>query len=166
MPDYTADDDHTTATELAPGAVRRERDLPAPADEAWELLRDADGLSRWLADDVDLAVAPGERGTLRDGDDERSVAVEEVEEGRRVALRWWTGDREDDATLVDLTLEPLGDDRSRLVVTEVPLDVVEIPDTVPAAWILPGAAAAGPPAGRRRGAGERASAAPGSRPGA
>ncbi len=136
MPDQPADD-RTLATELAPGAVRRERDLPVPAEDAWHLLEDAEGLERWLADEVDLTVAPGESGTLRDGGEERSVAVEEVEPGRRVALRWWTGDDDADAALVDLTLEPLDDDRSRLVVTEVPLRVVAVPDGVPAGWMLP-----------------------------
>lgn len=145
MPDRH-DDDHSTATELAPGAVRRERDLPVPAEGAWELLRDDEGLGRWLADDVDLVVEPGERGTLREGDEQRSVVVEEVEPGRRVALRWWTDGDEAGGALVDLTLEPLGDDHSRLVVTEVPLRVVAIPDTIPATWTAPnlGGPTAGP----------------------
>lgn len=136
MPDHHADD-QTTATELAPGAVRRERELPVPADDAWQLLRDGEGLSRWLADEVDLVVAPGEAGTLREGDEHRSVAVEEVETGRRVALRWWTDDADEDGALVDLTIEPLGGDRSRIVVTEVPLRVVAVPDTPPATWNAP-----------------------------
>lgn len=137
MPDHSADD-RSTATELAPGAVRRERELPVGTPDAWELLRDADGLRRWLADDVDLEVQPGRSGTLRDGDERRSVVVEEVEPGRRVALRWWTdGDDEAEGALVDLTIEPSGDDRSRIVVTEVPLRVVAIPDTLPPAWTTP-----------------------------
>lgn len=135
MPDHT-EDEHATATELAPGAVRRERELPVPAEDAWPLLEDAEGLERWLADKVDLTVAPGESGTLREGGVDRSVVVEEVEPGRRVALRWWTGGDEADAALVDLTLEPVGDDRSRLVVTEVPLRVVAIPSAVPASWTI------------------------------
>lgn len=141
MPDHNADDDHITATELAPGTVRRERELAASADDAWELLRDAEGLSRWLADDVDVTVAPGERGTLRDGEGERTLVIEEVEEGRRVALRWWSRDDEADAALVDLTLERLDAERSRLVVTELPLQVIAVPDEIPASW---GAATRGP----------------------
>ncbi len=133
MPEHPADEP-ALATELAPGAVRRERELPVPAEEAWTLLQDADGLSRWLADDVDLTVAPGEQGTVRDGEVERSVVVEEVDEGRHVALRWWTSDAPGDAALVDLTLEELGNRRSRLVVTEVPLRVIGMPSAVPASW--------------------------------
>lgn len=131
-------DDRSTTTDLSPGAVRRERELPVPADDAWALLRDAEGLRRWLADDVDLVVAPGESGSLRDGDEHRAVVVEEVEPGRRVALRWWADDRDEaDGALVDLTIEPLGNDRSRIVVTELPLRVVAIPDTIPASWTAP-----------------------------
>lgn len=144
MPEHPADD-RSTATDLAPGAVRRERELPVPAEDAWELLRDGDGLGRWLADDVDLVVAPGESGTLRDGETQRLVIVEDVEPGRRVALRWW--DDTAGAAFVDLTLEPLGDDRSRLVVTEVPLRVVAVPDAPPADWRLDGPGSGAPSAG-------------------
>lgn len=133
MPDHPAED-RPSAPDLAPGSVRRERELPVPADEAWSLLQDAEGLSRWLADDVDLTVSPGERGTLRDGDEERFVEVEAVEVGRRVALRWWTESAPNDVALVDLTLDELGAHRSRLVVTEVPSQVVSVPDTLPAHW--------------------------------
>lgn len=134
MPDHPADD-HSTATELAPGAVRRERDLPVSAERAWDLLRDGEGLGRWLADDVDLVVEPGESGTIRDGEASRSVVVESVEPGRRVALHWWTdGGDASEGALVDLTIEPSGDDRSKIVVVEVPLRVVAVPDAIPAAW--------------------------------
>ena len=131
-------EDRTIATEPVPGTVRRERELPVPAEEAWELLRDREGLRRWLADDVDLVVEPGRSGTVRDGDESRSVVVEEVTPGRRVALRWWRDDEApSDGALVDLTVEPAGEDRSRIVVTEVPLRVVAIPDQVPASWTSP-----------------------------
>ncbi len=130
--------DALTARELAPGAVRRERDLPVSTEEAWSLLQDADGLSRWLADEVDVIVAPGERGTLRDGAELRSVVIEEVEEGRRVSLRWWLAEAPDDAAIVDLVLEP-GEEPggARLIVTELPLRVLATPDAVPGTWTLP-----------------------------
>ncbi|MEN0015826.1 MAG: SRPBCC domain-containing protein [Solirubrobacteraceae bacterium] len=156
MPDHR-DDDLTPLTaederlllgdgepELAPGAVRRERTLGVPADAAWGLLRDADGLSRWLADDVDVVVAPGELGTARDADGaHRAVEIEEVEPGRRVALRWWTD--EDDAAVVDVVLDDLGDGTSRITVTEIPLRVVAMPDTVPAEWSTGGGGVSGGP---------------------
>jgi uncharacterized protein YndB with AHSA1/START domain len=112
--------------------VRRERTLDCPTHEAWSLLRDAEGLERWLADAVDLVVAPGEEGTMRDGDETLVVLVDEVEDGRRLALRWWNGDGE--PSYVDLTLDPLDGERSRLVVTEMPLHLVSAPDAIPTSW--------------------------------
>lgn len=131
------------ADPLAPGAVRRERELPVGHDEAWALLRDAAGLTRWLADHVDLDVSPGAEGTISDGHGERSVVVEEVDEGRHVALRWWAAGEE--PALVDLRLEPITDSSTRLIVTEVPLRVVAVPAAAPASWTAPGAS--GPAAG-------------------
>lgn len=113
-------------------AVRRERLLPVSAEDAWALVRDADGLSTWLADEVDLLVAPGERGTVRDGDGpSREVLVEEIVPGRRLSLRWWTEDGE--PALVDLTLDETARG-TRFVVTEIPLRLVAVPDAVPAQW--------------------------------
>ena len=122
--------------------VRRERVLRCSIDDAWALLRDADGLERWLADEVDLVIEPGERGVLRDGDTVRDVVVESVEEGRRLSLRWWTPDGE--PSVVDLTLDRV-EGRTRLVVTDVPLRLVGTPAVVPATWTMPddGAAARG-----------------------
>jgi uncharacterized protein YndB with AHSA1/START domain len=123
------------------GVTRRERLLAATPGEAWELLRDADGLERWLADEVELIVAPGESGSMRDADgEERSVVVETVEPGRRLGLRWETAGG--DASVVDLTLDEV-DGFTRLVVTEVPLQVVAVPDAVPAGWTIDGGGAAG-----------------------
>lgn len=117
------------------GGMRRERLLPGTIADAWELLRDAQGLERWLADRVDLVVEPGERGTLVDGDELREVVVEGVDEGRRLSLRWWTGDAE--PSVVDLTLDQV-DGSTRLVVTELPMRLVSAPATAPAAWTTPG----------------------------
>src|SRR5689334_19045129 len=46
-------------------AVRRELVLPFPRDEAWPLLGDPAELETWYAEDVDLEIAEGARGTLR-----------------------------------------------------------------------------------------------------
>ncbi len=115
--------------------VRRERFLPGSVEDAWALLCDADGLEQWLADSVDLIVKPGEQGALRDGDVVRDVLVDDVEEGRRLSLHWWTGDEE--PSVVDLTLDVV-DGRTRLVVTELPLRLATAPDLVPATWTTPG----------------------------
>ena len=82
--------------------VTREVTLPLDADEAWATVTE---LSEWLVEDADLALEPGEEGTLRltDGEERRAV-VEEVEPGERLAFWWWTG--EESATRVELTLVP------------------------------------------------------------
>ena len=82
--------------------VTREVTLPLDAGEAWETVTE---LSGWLAEDADLALEPGEEGTLRlaDGEERRAV-VEEVEPGERLAFWWWAG--EELATRVELRLEP------------------------------------------------------------
>src|SRR5947209_14766495 len=71
-------------------ATRREIILPAERERVWAELADADGLSGWLADDVELDVREGAEGTARWADGtERRVVVEEVEPARRPALCWW-----------------------------------------------------------------------------
>lgn len=127
------DDDLPALAELD-GVVRRERDLPVPADEAWDLLTDAEGLATWLADEVDLVVEPGAEGTVRDaGGVDRPVYVDEVEEGRRLSFRWEAGDG--DLAIVEFALAPI-DGGTRLTVTEIPLRVVAVPATVPAGWSM------------------------------
>ena len=108
--------------ELHDHVVRREVVLPAQRERVWEELADADGLSGWLADRVDLDVREGAEGTARWADGtERRVVVDEVEPARRLALRWWADG--EDATVVDLTLDE--DDRgTRLVVVELPMRVI------------------------------------------
>jgi uncharacterized protein YndB with AHSA1/START domain len=102
------------------GALRRETDLDAPRDAVWALVADPDGLATWLADDVELdAVAPGERGVVLEDGELRHVTIEEVEEGRRVALSWCAPGG--DPSLVELTLDDLEDGRTRMVVVEIPL---------------------------------------------
>ena len=107
--------------------ARHERELDLSAEEAWELLGSSDGLERWLGDRVDLDVAPGAEGTIEDGDERLLAEVESVEPGRRVSLRWWSEER--GAAVVDLTLEPIGADRTRLIVTEIPVRALRIPAT-------------------------------------
>jgi uncharacterized protein YndB with AHSA1/START domain len=102
------------------GALRRETELDAPRDAVWPLVAEPDALATWLADEVDLpAVAPGERGVVVEDGELRHVTIEEVEEGRRVALSWCAPGGE--PSLVELTLDDLEDGRTRMVVVEIPL---------------------------------------------
>ncbi|HEY6762818.1 MAG TPA: SRPBCC domain-containing protein [Baekduia sp.] len=122
------------------GAVRRETVLDAPRDQVWSLMADPDGLATWLADDVDLdAVEPGASGTVTENGEERFVTVEEVEEGRRVALSWCAPGG--DPSLVELTLDDVEDGRTRMVIVELPLVALRVATTQTIAW---GAAQRGP----------------------
>lgn len=107
------------------GAVRREVELDAARDEVWTRIGSPEGLGSWLGDEVDLpAVQPGARGTIREGDVERRVTVEEVEPGRRVALSWCADG--EDASLVEVTLDDVDERRTRVVVVEVPLVTLRV----------------------------------------
>jgi uncharacterized protein YndB with AHSA1/START domain len=107
------------------GAVRRETVLDAPRDAVWALVAEPEGLATWLADDVDLdAVAPGASGTVTEDGERRDITVEEVVEGRRVALSWCAPGGE--PTLVELTLDDDGDRRTRMVIVEVPLVTLRV----------------------------------------
>lgn len=78
------------------GAVRREVVLDRPLDEAFEDVLDLD----WL---------------------ERDAEVVEVCEPSRVTVAW----ADDDSTVVDITLEPLGAEATRVVVVETPVRVLQ-----------------------------------------
>lgn len=124
-PDHqTAADEPADAASFP--AVRREVGLRADPDAVWEQLSGADALSGWLADEVDVEVRPGARGTVRDrGAPARPVRVEDVDPGRRLSLVWTDAGAEE--TLVDLTLVPAEDGLgTRLVVVEVPLRTLEL----------------------------------------
>ena len=80
--------------------VRREIMLDAPREEVWAALTEAERLEEWYANDVELDLRPGGEGYFRWGDgDERRAVVEEVDEERRLALRF------EDEGLVELELE-------------------------------------------------------------
>jgi uncharacterized protein YndB with AHSA1/START domain len=107
------------------GAVRRETVLDAPRDAVWALVAEPEGLATWLADVVDLdEVAPGASGTVTEGGEPRDVTIEEVVEGRRVALSWCAPGGE--PSLVELTLDDDGDQRTRMVIVEVPLTSLRV----------------------------------------
>ena len=93
--------------------IRREIVLPATRADVWEALTDPERLEDWFATEVELDPVPGGHGTFRWGNgEERSVLVEDVDEERRLALRW-----EDDGGEVVFTIEPVPEG-TRLVVVE------------------------------------------------
>jgi uncharacterized protein YndB with AHSA1/START domain len=98
--------------------VRRETVLEVDRDAAWAALRDARELETWLADEVEIEIREGAEGMLRWHDGEqRHAIVEEVQERRRIVLRWWEPDGE--ASIVELTIDDVPGG-TRLTVIELP----------------------------------------------
>lgn len=105
-------------------SLRREVTLSVDRERAWASIAEPGELSAWLADEVNLELQPGARGALRwRTGEERHAVVEEVEEGRRLVLRWWVQDG--DPSLVELTLDDVAGG-TRLTVTEIPLAVLDL----------------------------------------
>jgi uncharacterized protein YndB with AHSA1/START domain len=98
--------------------VTRELVLPAPPEEVWDALTDADRLAEWFANDVELDPVRGGAGRFRWGDGEvRHAVVEELEDERLLSLRWWDEEAPEDESLVTITLQE-EDEGTRVVVTE------------------------------------------------
>ena len=101
-------------------AIERRVALPVELGEAWELLTRPEDLRGWLGTEVDLDPAPGARGRVIDHDGtERRVVVDVVEEGRRIAWRWWTDDAPQRASRVEISLIPTTDGTTVHVVEEL-----------------------------------------------
>jgi len=101
--------------------VEREVELPAPPDEVWHAVTDADVLGDWLGADVELELRPGGAGTFRFPDGQvRRAMVREVDEGARLSFTWWpvTGPDVGRTSTVSFEIEPhAGGSRLRLVET-------------------------------------------------
>jgi uncharacterized protein YndB with AHSA1/START domain len=109
---------------------RLERDVLvlAPPDRVWEVVSGPD----WLGEEVQLDLVPG--GDAQFGSDatgktgwvEEAKAPAEDPRGAGRLVFWWSSGDEP-ATRVELTLEPEGEDATRLRVTESrPLEVLDV----------------------------------------
>jgi uncharacterized protein YndB with AHSA1/START domain len=97
--------------------VERELELDAPTEDVWEAVT-SDG---FIAEEVALDLRPG--GEARFGD--KAGWVEEALAPTR--LTFWWADGDEPASRVELTLEPLDGDRTRLRVIETrPLDRLDL----------------------------------------
>jgi uncharacterized protein YndB with AHSA1/START domain len=69
--------------------ITRELTVPAPPEEVWEALTNADRLAEWFANEVELDPRPGGLGIFRwDNGETRTAVVEEVDPERRFGFRW------------------------------------------------------------------------------
>lgn len=104
--------------------VEREAVLPADTDEAWRALSDPELLSEWLGGEVDVELRPGGDLSVEFSDGERRDGfVEEVAEGRRLVF-WWSADGDEEASRVEIELEPDGDGTVIRVVETLPISTV------------------------------------------
>jgi len=92
--------------------IRKEIVLPAPREEVWEALTDADRLEEWFANDVTVDLRPGGGASFGWSNGEsRTATLVEVDPERRLAFEW------DDEGEVSFTLAD-DDDGTRPAATE------------------------------------------------
>jgi len=102
--------------------IEREVLIEAPPEVVWRTITEPDQMSQWFADRVELVVEPGALGFMEFGDQGGPVVVETVDPPTRFSFRW-NHPREEDpvagnSMLVEFTLIPEGDERTRLRVVE------------------------------------------------
>ena len=84
--------------------IRREIVLPAPREEVWDALTDAERLEEWFANDVSVDLRPGGGASFGWSNGEsRTATVTEVDPERRLTFAW------DDEGEVEFTLADDGD---------------------------------------------------------
>jgi uncharacterized protein YndB with AHSA1/START domain len=114
--------------------IEKEVLIEAPADVVWRTITEPDQISQWFADRVELVLEPGGDGAMYfDGADEGGpLVVEAVEPPTRFSFRWNhpTGEKPvaGNSLLVEFTLVPEGEERTRLRVVESGLDLLSWSD--------------------------------------
>jgi uncharacterized protein YndB with AHSA1/START domain len=102
--------------------IEREVLIEAPPEVVWRTITEPDKMSQWFADRVDLVVEPGAHGYMQFGDQGGPVVVETVDPPARFSFRWNHPRGEEpvagNSMLVEFTLTPEGDERTRLRVAE------------------------------------------------
>ncbi|MFY9929992.1 MAG: SRPBCC domain-containing protein [Streptosporangiaceae bacterium] len=103
-------------------AIDRDILIEAPVEVVWHTITEPDQISQWFADQVDLVIEPGAHGYMKFGDQGGPVVVETVDPPTRFAFRWNHPRGEEpvagNSQLVEFTLTPEGDERTRLRVVE------------------------------------------------
>ncbi len=118
---------------MVPGlTIERDILIEAPVEVVWRTITEPDQITQWFADRVELVAEPGARGFMGFGEQGGPVVVEVVDRPARFSFRWnHPGGAEPAAgnsMLVEFTLTPEGDGRTRLRVTESGHEVRAWPD--------------------------------------
>jgi uncharacterized protein YndB with AHSA1/START domain len=107
---------------MADLVIEREVLIEAPVEVVWRTVIEPDQMSQWFADRVELVVEPGAHGYMGFGDQGGPVVVETVDPPTRFSFRWNHPHGEEpvpgNSMLVEFTLLPEGDERTRLRVVE------------------------------------------------
>src|SRR5580704_14008669 len=102
--------------------IEREVVVEAPAEIVWRTITEPDQMTQWFADRVELVIEPGAHGYMGFGDQGGEVVVETVDPPNRFSFRWNHPPGEvpvaGNSMLVEFTLTPEGDERTRLRVVE------------------------------------------------
>jgi uncharacterized protein YndB with AHSA1/START domain len=102
--------------------IEREVLIEAPVQVVWRTITEPEQMSQWFADRVELVAEPGAHGYMRFGDQGGPVVVEVVDPPKRFSFRWNYPDGEEpvvgNSILVEFTLTPEGNERTRLRVNE------------------------------------------------
>jgi uncharacterized protein YndB with AHSA1/START domain len=113
--------------------IEREVLIEAPVHVVWKTITEPDQMSQWFADRVELVLEAGAPGYLRFGDQGGPVVVESVDPPTRFSFRWNypQGERPvaGNSILVEFTLTPEGDERTRLRVAESGHELRDWPDS-------------------------------------
>jgi uncharacterized protein YndB with AHSA1/START domain len=112
--------------------IDREVVIEAPVEVVWRTITEPDQITLWFADRVDLVVEPGAQGYMGFGEQGGPVVVQVVDPPVRFSFRWNfpTGEQPvpGNSMLVEFTLTPEGDERTRLRVTESGHELTSWPD--------------------------------------
>ena len=102
--------------------IGREVLIEAPVEVVWRTITEPAQMSQWFAGRVELVVEPGAHGYMQFGDQGGPVVVETVDPPTRFSFRWNYPSGEEpvagNSMLVEFTLTPEGDERTRLRVVE------------------------------------------------
>jgi uncharacterized protein YndB with AHSA1/START domain len=113
-------------------AIEREIVIEAPVDVVWRTITEPEQMSQWFADRVQLVIEPGAHGYMEFGDQGGPVVVETVDAPQRFSFRWNHPRGEEpvagNSMLVEFTLTPDGDERTRLRVRESGHELTTWPD--------------------------------------
>jgi uncharacterized protein YndB with AHSA1/START domain len=102
------------ATQVKPEPIVLSIETPADAETAWDALTDPDRVTEWFTDVSPLG-GPGDPYRIDFGDSAVEGTIVDVQEGRRFAYTWrWEAADDDEQTLVAWTIEPVGDDGTRI----------------------------------------------------